>query len=108
MGRNNKVRKFAEMKRMIKARDGRLGPNAKKKKKQQVSKRKLKDGKLIERQLPKTMFQIYLLHTKPSCPVFEILAIWHRGGPKISPGPGPRFETLVLTKSSKSRILANS
>ena len=55
MGRNNKVRKFAEMKRMIKARDGRLGPNAKKKKKQEVSKRKIKDGKLIERQLPKEM-----------------------------------------------------
>ena len=55
MSRNNKVRKFAEMKRMIKARDGRLGPNAKKKKKQEVSKRKIKDGKLIERQLPKEM-----------------------------------------------------
>ena len=38
MGRNNKVRKFAEMKRMIKARDGRLGKNQKKKQKQEVSK----------------------------------------------------------------------
>jgi len=73
MGRNNKVRKFAEMKRMIKARDGRLGTNQKKKKKLQVSKRKLKDGKLIERQLPQASSAMFFQYNEQLGPPYHVL-----------------------------------
>ena len=73
MARGKNVRKFAEMKRMIKARDGRLGPNQKKKSKQEVSKRKLKDGKLIERQLPQGSSAMFFQYNEQLGPPYHVL-----------------------------------
>jgi U3 small nucleolar RNA-associated protein 24 len=73
MGKGSKTRKFAEMKRMIKARDGRLGVNAKKKKKVEVSKRKLKDGKLIERQLPQSSSAMFFQYNEQLGPPYHVL-----------------------------------
>lgn len=74
MGRNNRTRKFAEMKRMIKARDGRLNPDSKRrKKKQEVSKRSLKDGKIIERQLPKASSALFFQYNEQLGPPYHVI-----------------------------------
>jgi len=62
MGRNNKVRKFAAMKRMIKAKDNRLKGTDKKK--QLPQKKKKEDGKIIERHLPKVSTALFFKYNE--------------------------------------------
>ena len=86
MGKGSKTRKFAEMKRMIKARDGRLGVNAKKKKKVEVSKRKLKDGKLIERQLPQSSSAMFFQYNeRVTKPCMKLMSKQHFSAPENKP-----------------------
>ena len=88
MGRNNKVRKFAAMKRTIKANDSRLtkSQSGKFKKKQGKTrtprffltffpglKKKAPDGKIIERQLPKVSTAMFFKYNEQLGPPYHVL-----------------------------------
>jgi len=71
MGRNNKVRKFAEMKRTLKAKDKRLKQPEKKKK--LGTQKKANDGTIIERQLPKVSTALFFKYNEQLGPPYHVI-----------------------------------